>query len=99
MIALGGMGMLPKTKSCPDCGMPLENNGCCSECGYGEEPMEEEDEKVETQSLLDVRDALNTALKLIDRMIVNNADCSSESENMPTPVNTVTWVRQGSRNA
>ena len=75
MIALGGMGMMPKTKSCPDCGMPLENNGCCSECGYGEEPMkEEEDEQMESQSLLDVRDALQTALKLIDRIIVKNCD-------------------------
>lgn len=90
---------MPKIKSCPDCNMPLESNGCCSECGYGEESVDEEDEKVETQSLLDVRDALQNALKLIDRMIVNNADCSNEHEDMSAPVNTVTWVRQGSRNA
>ena len=74
MIALGGMGMMPKTKSCPDCGMPLESNGCCSECGYGEEPMQEEDEQTETQAMLDLRDALQTALKLVDRMITNNCD-------------------------
>jgi hypothetical protein len=74
MIALGGMGMMPKTKSCPDCGMPLESNGCCSECGYGEEPMQEEDEQAETQAMLDLRDALQTALKLVDRMITNNCD-------------------------
>ena len=75
MIALGGMGPMPKTKSCPDCGMPLESNGCCSECGYGEDQMgEEEDEQMESQSLLDLRDALQTALKLVDRMIVKNCD-------------------------
>lgn len=101
MIALGSMGMMSKNKSCPDCGMPLEGNGCCSECGYGEDSMEEEkDDQAEAQSLLDLRDHLQTALKLVDRMIVSGSKSYSESEDSaPAPMNTVTWVRQGSRNS
>ena len=36
--------------------------------------MQEEDEQAETQAMLDLRDALQTALKLVDRMITNNCD-------------------------
>ena len=76
MIALGGM--MPSTakqRSCPDCGMPMDSNGCCDECGYGEEDgMEEEDEQMETQTLLDAKKALQNAMDLIDRLIVNNCD-------------------------
>lgn len=26
----------PKKRSCPECGSPMESDGSCSECGYGE---------------------------------------------------------------
>jgi uncharacterized Zn finger protein (UPF0148 family) len=76
MIALGGMmPSMSKQRSCPDCGAPLEPDGTCSECGYGEEDgMEEEDEQLETQTLLDAKKALQNAMDLIDRLIVNNCD-------------------------
>jgi hypothetical protein len=76
MIALGGM--LPsaaKPRICPDCGGEMQG-GECSDCGYGGEDdnMEEEDEQAETQGLLDAKKALQTAMDLIDRMIVKNCD-------------------------
>jgi len=75
MIALGSMMPSAKERTCPDCGMPLEPNGCCSECGYGEEDgMEEEDEQLETQTLLDLKKQLQSAMELVDRLIVNNCD-------------------------
>jgi len=66
------MSSMGKERSCPDCGMPMESNGCCSECGYGEEEEEDDsDETMEIQTLLDTKKALQTAMELVDRMIVN----------------------------
>jgi tRNA(Ile2) C34 agmatinyltransferase TiaS len=76
-IALGTlMGASGKQDYCPDCGMAMKSNGTCPECGYGEDDgdMEEEDEQMETQTLLDTKKALQSAMDLIDRLIVNNCD-------------------------
>jgi len=82
---------------CPDCSSEMGSNGCCSNCGYGEEDdmEEEEDEQLETQSLLDVRDTLQNALKQIDRMIVSNCDDGGGSSK-PAPVMPaqIVWSRQ-----
>ena len=75
MIALGSMmpGMAKKP-CCPDCGGEMAG-GECQDCGYGgEDDMEEEDEQLETQSLLDLKKQLQSAMELVDRMIVNNCD-------------------------
>lgn len=75
MISLGSM--LGKQRSCPDCSSPLESDGCCSQCGYGEDDgmdQEEEDEQLETQSLLDIKNDLQRIMDKIDRLIVNNCD-------------------------
>ena len=75
MIALGGM--LPsaaKPRTCPDCGGEMQG-GECSDCGYGgeEDGMEEEsDDKMEMQTLLDAKKALQNAMELIDRLIVKD---------------------------
>ena len=79
MDTLGSMLGASRTRKCPDCGSELED-GECPECGYG---MEEEDnddvyEAQETQNLLDLRDALQTCMKIVDRMIVNQT--SEESD-------------------
>jgi len=60
-----------KEKSCPDCGMPMNRDGSCADCGYGEDEMDDSDEKVETQALLDLRDHLQAAVKIVDRLIVD----------------------------
>lgn len=78
MMALGSMGMgSSKKKCCPDCGGELMMDGGCVDCGYGEDMgtmEEEEDEQVETQSLLDIKKQLQSVMELVDRMIVNNCD-------------------------
>jgi hypothetical protein len=77
MIALGNM--LPqaaKGRTCPDCGGEMQN-GECQDCGYGSEDNdmgEEEDEQLETQTLLDLKKQLQSAMDLVDRLIVNNCD-------------------------
>ena len=97
MSALGSMMGL-KNNYCPDCGMEMGSSGCCDECGYGEEDdMEEGDDAAETQSLLDVRDALQNALKLVDRIIVGSGESDSkESPSKMQPQSTV-FVRQISK--
>ena len=71
IMALGSM-MGAKEKSCPDCGMPLNRDGSCADCGYGEEEMDDEaEDAVETQALLDLRDHLQAAIKIIDRLMVD----------------------------
>ena len=97
MSALGSM-LGSKNNYCPDCGMEMKSNGCCDECGYGQQDdiMEEEDEQMETQSLLDLRDTLQNALKQIDRIIVNNCDDGSDSEPKMQPQSTI-FVRQISK--
>jgi hypothetical protein len=80
MMALGSMGMgASKKKCCPDCGGELMMDGGCVDCGYGEDmggmdDGEEEDEQMETQTLLDLKKQLQSAMELVDRLIVNNCD-------------------------
>lgn len=60
-------------KSCPDCGATLMSDGSCPDCGYGEESdMEEsmdEEEGMEMDTLLEVRDELQSLIKKIDKLI------------------------------
>lgn len=71
LIALGSMmPQAAKGRKCPDCGGEMQD-GECSDCGYGgEDEMEGEEEGVDTQALLDLKDHLQAAMKLIDRLIV-----------------------------
>jgi hypothetical protein len=98
MNALGSM-LGSKNNYCPDCGMEMKSNGCCDDCGYGEEDdmMEEEDEQIKTQSLLDLRDTLQNALKQIDRMIVSNCDDGSDSSESKMQPQATVFVRQISK--
>lgn len=60
-------------KSCPDCGATLMSDGSCPDCGYGEEgdmeEMDSEEEGVEIDSLLEVRDELQRLIGKIDKLI------------------------------
>jgi len=62
-------------KSCPDCGAPLMPDGCCGECGYGEEEEEGEDEGDEeetTSMLLEIRDELDRLKRKLDKLITKS---------------------------
>ena len=59
-------------KTCPDCGSPM-SGGECPECGYGaEEGDMEEEEGIEMQQLLDIKDELQKVVEKINRLIVNS---------------------------
>lgn len=72
-IALGSLMGGSSKQYCPDCGNDLKSNGCCSECGYGEDDgMEEEDDSAEMQTLLDIKNELQRVMEKIDRLIVQD---------------------------
>lgn len=74
ILALGSM--MGGKQYCPDCGVDLKSNGCCSECGYGEEEgdMEEEDGEgeMDMQAILDIKDDLHRVMEKINRLIVKD---------------------------
>ena len=66
--------MSGKGRSCPECDSPLESDGCCSECGYGEEEgMEAEDEGEEedmhNERMKEVRDDLQRVVDKLSKML------------------------------
>jgi len=64
-------------KSCPECESPLESNGCCSECGYGEEEDTEEGEYSEEEGgedmhnerMIELRDDLQRVVDKLSKLI------------------------------
>lgn len=62
-----------KGRSCPECDSPLESDGCCSECGYGEEEddMESEDEGEDdsNERMIEVRDDLQRVVDKLSKLI------------------------------
>jgi hypothetical protein len=72
LLALGSMmPSMAKKPCCPDCGGEMDGKECL-DCGYGGEDDGEEEGGSETQALLDARKALQTAMELIDRLIVKD---------------------------
>ena len=71
-MILGGP-MSGKSRSCPECDSPLEADGCCSECGYGEEEddMESEDEGEDMQNerMMEIRDDLQRVVDKLSKLI------------------------------
>jgi hypothetical protein len=72
-IALGSLMGGGGKNYCPDCGCDLKSNGCCPECGYGEEESmdEGEEEGLDIQALVDLKNDLQRVMEKIDRLIVN----------------------------
>ncbi len=73
LMFLGGP-MASRKKSCPECESPLEENGCCSECGYGEEEEyeeegEEEGEDMHNERMIELRDDLQRIVDKLSKLI------------------------------
>lgn len=72
MILGGPMG--DKGRSCPECDSPMEADGTCPECGYGEEDdmMEEEDdgeEEMHNERMVEIRDDLQRVVDKLSKLI------------------------------
>lgn len=95
--SLGAILGSTKGRKCPDCGSMMED-GECPECGYGsemEDEMDDTHESIETQNLLDLRDALQNCVKIVDRMIVNQStEEDDDKEEAPAQPTTIVWTRQ-----
>ena len=74
MLAILGGPMGGKSRSCPECGSPMEADGTCSECGYGEdEDMMEDEEEGEDdghmERMIEVRDDLQRIVDKLSKLI------------------------------
>lgn len=59
-----------KSRSCPECDSPMESDGTCSECGYGEDEGEEyEDEEMSNDRLMEIRDDLQRVVDKISKLL------------------------------
>ena len=60
---------------CPDCGCDMKSNGTCPDCGYVEDESEEEgegeEEGMDIQALVDLKNDLQRVMEKLDRLIVN----------------------------
>jgi hypothetical protein len=59
---------------CPDCGCDMKSNGTCPDCGYGEEEDDMdggEEEGMNMQALVDLKNDLQRVMEKLDRLIVN----------------------------
>jgi hypothetical protein len=74
MLAILGGPMKGKGRSCPECDSPMESDGTCSECGYGEEEemYEDEDEGEEddhNERMIELRDDLQRVVDKLSKLI------------------------------
>jgi len=78
LMILGSPMGNKKGKSCPECESPLESDGCCSECGYGEEEDdmgemddmgEEEGEDMHNERMIELRDDLQRVVDKLSKLI------------------------------
>lgn len=75
MLAILGGPMNGKSRSCPECDSPMESDGTCSECGYGEEDdmMKEEDDGEEEdghmERMVEIRDDLQRVVDKLSKLI------------------------------
>jgi len=78
LMILGSPMGSKKGKSCPECESPLESDGCCSECGYGEEEDdmgemndmgEDEGEDMHNERMIELRDDLQRVVDKLSKLI------------------------------
>lgn len=73
MLVIGA----PKKRSCPECDSPMESDGSCSECGYGEsedeggeyENGEDEGESDHMDRMTEIRDDLQRVVDKLSKML------------------------------
>jgi len=76
MDSLNSMLGAGSKNTCPDCQSSMKG-GQCDECGYGQEDDSGQDtqhELMEMQNFLDLKDALQTAMKIVDRIILSQTN-------------------------
>lgn len=66
----------PKKRSCPECDSPMESDGTCSECGYGESEEEGgeyeeegEEEGDHMERMTEIRDDLQRVVDKLSKLI------------------------------
>jgi uncharacterized Zn finger protein (UPF0148 family) len=73
MLAILGGPMSGKSRSCPECDSPMESDGTCSECGYGEDEESYEDEGEEDDGhmdrMIEIRDDLQRVVDKLSKLI------------------------------
>jgi hypothetical protein len=70
----------------------MEEDGCCSACGYGEEEEdEEEDEGMDSERVAELRDDLQ---RIVDKMSKYSEPEAEEEQEYMLPLPTVYSVRK-----
>jgi len=67
MMILGGP-MGGKERSCPECGSPMEADGTCSECGYGEEEDDDEGESKDEGHMERMKELRDDLQRIVDKL-------------------------------
>lgn len=73
LMILGGP-TADKGRSCPECDSPMEADGTCSECGYGEEEEYEdeggeEEDNGHMERMIEIRDDLQRVVDKLSKLI------------------------------
>jgi len=60
-----------KSRSCPECDSPMESDGTCSECGYGEEEeyKDEGEGDGHMERMVEIRDDLQRLVDKLSKLI------------------------------
>lgn len=71
MLAILGGPMGGKSRSCPECDSPMESDGTCSECGYGEEEEYEDESEGDghMERMVEIRDDLQRLVDKLSKLI------------------------------
>lgn len=71
MLAILGGPMGGKSRSCPECDSPMESDGTCSECGYGEEEEYEDEGEGDghMERMVEIRDDLQRLVDKLSKLI------------------------------
>jgi C4-type Zn-finger protein len=93
MLAILGGPIGGKSRFCPECESPMESNGTCSECGYGEEDMEEDEEEegMDSERVAELRDDLQ---RIVDKMSKYCKPEAKEEQKYMLPLPTVYSVKK-----
>ena len=71
MLAILGGPMGGKSRSCPECDSPMESDGTCAECGYGEEEEYEDEGEGDghMERMVEIRDDFQRVVDKLSKLI------------------------------